>query len=443
MTQLPNHQQTSSLQKILNPGWIKRKFSNLALRYRLIDLLRGTDSVGMLAKLREYQFMSPEQLAEFRRNELADYFAELKKLPLYQNVKQFSDLPVIDKRFIKENHDALMNPFYSGRKIRKKTGGSTGEPLVFFSGSDAQSYLWAGIFLSWQIAGYEFGDKVAFFAGSSLFATGSKPYIYYKLLNVTIMTPFDMSDTTMEEYGQRLQQGGYRIVYGFSLAMHRMARYYLDAGLTLKTSLRAIICTAEKLTPAMRKDIEACFGVPCYSQYGCNDAGISAFECEERNGFHLITTRSYHEVLPGGELVSTDMANRAMFLPRYNSGDMVRMSDRVCRCGRGFPLIEEVVGRQNDIVIDTQGHAVHSEYFNHMFRENERVLSLQVVFNDTMLEINLLTVAMDAAEMAALEATIRRKVKPILSFPQVHVRFNQPFRVIPNGKHRFVVRIDD
>ena len=415
--------------------------AGLAWRHRLIDLLRGSDSVGLFNKLLVWQYLSAEQLQQHARYELANYFVELRAaLPLYREVQRFEDLPIIDKPFIRQHFHALMNSRYKERSYRKKTGGSTGEPLVYFTGTAAQSYLWAGIYLSWSVTGYQFGDRVAFLAGSSLFGTGSRQRIYYALLNVTLMSSFDMSQDSMSDYGQRLQSDGFRLLYGYAAAVHRLARFYLNAGQTLKTALRGIVCTAETLTHSMRQDIEAAFGVPCYAQYGCNDAGVSAFECEERNGYHLLSMRCYHEVLPDGTLVATDLSNRAMFMPRYSTGDIVRMSNRTCPCGRGLPLIDEVLGRQNDMVLDSCGNAVHSEFFTHMFREDARIASFQVLFTDTVLSINLHVREPDAAEFAALEAYIHAKVNAALMFSSVQVLFNRPFRLTENGKHRFVMR---
>jgi len=414
---------------------------DLALRYRLIDLARGTNSVGLVNELRALQFESPNEINLRTRAQLEDYFDELRtSLPIFKDVAKFEDLPVIDKRFINEHKKELVNPHYKGKLIRKKTGGSTGEPLVYYTGKKAQSYLWAGIFLSWEAAGYKFGDRVAFFAGPSLFTKGSQQSIYYHLLNVKVMSSFNMSPQSMTENGTQLQRGGFRLLYGYSDSIHRLARFYLDAGKKLATSLRGIVCTAETLTPVMRKDIEEAFGVPCYCQYGCHDAGVSAFECEHRNGFHLISTRSYAEVLPGGKLISTDLANRAMFLPRYDTGDIVRMSNRQCPCGRGFPLLDEVVGRHNDMVVDTLGTSVHSQFFTYMFREDERIRSYQVVFNESQLSVNLNIKQVSEKELSTLEDRIRKAIADVLVFPQLKIQFNKPFLIHANGKHRFVVR---
>src|SRR5205823_58106 len=52
-----------------------------------------------------------------------------------------------------------------------------------------------------------------------------------------------------------------------------------------------------------------------------------------------------------GKLLVTDLVNRAMPLVRYQIGDVVVPSDRVCRCGRGLPLVERVEGREADYVL--------------------------------------------------------------------------------------------
>lgn len=411
------------------------------LRYRLIDLARGTDSSGLLKQLREWQYASPADLAARERASVQSYFDELRAaVPQFRDVKRFEDLPVLDKRYINEHRDALMNPAYRGKLVRKKTGGSTGEPLVYFTSTDAQSYLWAGIYLAWEATGWKLGEPVAFLAGSSLFGTGYKQRIYYKLLNVQVMSAFDMSPERMDAYAQSLRTDGFRLLYGYASAIHRLARHRLEGAGPLKTALKGIVCTAETLTPLMRADIEAAFGVPCYSQYGCNDAGVSAFECERRDGFHLLSTRSHAEVLDGGRLVSTDLANRAMFMPRYDTGDLVRMSGRVCACGRGLPLIDEVIGRQNDVVVDPRGAAVHSEFFTHLFREDARIQSFQVLFDDAALVVNVHASGLPEAERQRLAAPYLERMGASLAFPEMRFEFDRPFIVPANGKHRFVMR---
>ena len=50
-----------------------------------------------------------------------------------------------------------------------------------------------------------------------------------------------------------------------------------------------------------------------------------------------------------GEIVVTDLLNYGMPLIRYKMGDMGILADELCACGRGLPLLKNIVGRTSDI----------------------------------------------------------------------------------------------
>ncbi|SCX48933.1 phenylacetate-CoA ligase [Nitrosospira sp. Nsp1] len=404
----------------------------------LIDMMRRTSALDLLCQLESVQFESPVTIQQRQKQSLTNYFDTLRDcIPLYANYHSFEQLPVIDKAFANRHRECLMNPGYSGKRIRKKTGGSTGEPFVYFTGTSSQSYLWAGILLSWRVTGYRLGEPVAFFAGSSLFGTGYKEKVYHKLMNITLFSAFDLSQERMRSYAEAIASGGFRLLYGYASAIYQLARHILGSR-RLRFALRGIVCTAEVLTPVMRETIETAFSAPCLNQYGCNDGGVSAYECELKQGLHLITTRSYPEVLESGKLISTDLSNQTFFLPRYDTGDLVVMDDNPCPCGRGFPLIREVIGRSNDLVFDQAGSTVHSEFFTHMFREDGRILAFQVLYDRCNLVVNL---HCREAENAWL--IYRKRIQAALVFDNISFVENLSFVPMANGKHRFVMRVDD
>ncbi|TWI65141.1 phenylacetate-CoA ligase [Pseudoduganella lurida] len=411
------------------------------LRFRLIDLVRGTNTLQLLGRLRQQQYESPNTLRTRTEAALTRYHDELRKnVPMFANTQSFSDLPVTDKQFINAHRGELCNPQYKGKLIRKKTGGSTGQPLVYYTSTDTQSYLWAGLLLSWEAAGYRLGEPVAFLSGSSLSSSGNKQRIYYALLNVKVFSAFDMSAASMAQYAAAIGENGYRLLYGYASAVHRLACHLNSTGTRIQHRLRGIVCTAEMLSVAMRKDIEQAFGVPCYSQYGCNEAGVSAFECEHKQGLHLLSMRCYAEVLEDNRLIATDLVNEAMYMPRHDTGDMVRMAEQPCQCGRGLPLIAEVLGRQNDVVVDSHGNGVHSEFFSHLFREDNCIERFQVVFDERTLTINLHGSNLDARHTETHCALYRERIVASLTFDELRFVFNEPFVTQANSKHRFIIR---
>ncbi len=386
------------------------------LRFGLIDLLRGTRSLSLLRELETLQFAPPEMLRARQQALLERYVRTVRAAsPLYADYADFSDFPVIDKVFANAHRARLFNTAYRGKVLRKKTGGSTGEPFVYSTGVLAQSYLWAAIWLSWRVAGYRLGEPVAFLAGTALFGTGYKQKLYYQLMNVRLFSAFDLSAARLDGYADAIACSKCRLLYGYASAIHRLALHLLQ----------------------MRATIERAFAAPCFSQYGCNDAGVSAYECERRDGFHLITERSYFEVLADGRLVSTDLANQAFFLPRYDTGDRVDMASRPCACGRGFPLIQSVLGRSNDIVHDARGNAVHSEFFTHLFREDARIGAFQVIYDEAEL-----AVIVHCSDPAFAHPPYLERIAQALVFERVRFAVNQAFVAIHNGKHRFVLRVD-
>ena len=419
------------------PGsWLERLVGRV--RFGLIDLARSTRALALLRELEAMQFDPPAALRARQLARLDQYAALVREAsPLYRRYASFAQFPVIDKAFANANRSRLENPAYRGKVVRKKTGGSTGEPFVYHTGVNAQSYLWACILLSWRVAGYRLGEPVAFVAGSALFGAGYQQKIYYALMNVHLFSAFDLSRARMDAYCDGIARTRCVLIYGYASAIHQLAHHLSGAGKRRGFALRGIVCTAEVLTDAMRADIEQAFGVPCYSQYGCNDAGVSAYECERRAGFHLVTERCYHEVLDGARLVATDLSNDAFLLPRFDTGDLVTMAAEACPCGRGFPLIAQVVGRANDMVSDGAGNAVHSEFFSHLLREDPRISAFQVLYDATELVVIVHCAATGFDHCAYLA-----RIGAALQFKTVSFAVNKPFVTINNGKHRFVLKVD-
>ena len=73
-----------------------------------------------------------------------------------------------------------------------------------------------------------------------------------------------------------------------------------------------------------------------------------------------------------GDLVITDLNNRAMPLIRYQVKDRARLGSG-CACGRGFPVLREVLGRSYDFLSAPSGRRYHGEYLMYYFEGLERL----------------------------------------------------------------------
>ncbi|BDD05961.1 phenylacetate--CoA ligase family protein [Aureibacter tunicatorum] len=404
--------------------------------FLVIDVIRGTSVVKVFTELLKFQFLDKSKLNKLSQTSLDELVKKSQNIPFYKSYASFDEYPILTKKIVREKYDSFFNPFISKKeRVRKKTGGSTGEPFVYYTGKESQSYLWAGILLAWNAAGWIWGEKVVFLAGSSIFGKGWKLKIYYALMNVKVFDSFDMNQKLMKACLSYIEKHNVQFLYGYAFSLYELAKF--NENNAKQVSVKSVISTAENLTESMRKKIENSFSCEVFNQYGCNDGGVSAFECEVHDGFHYISTRAYVESIDG-RLVSTDMKNEVMPLLRYDTGDRVVLSDRLCACGRGFPIIQEISGRSNDVVFNTETNAmVHSEFFNHLFRENQSISSYQVVIEDRNVRINLVTE--ESIDLEAIRIKYGNAIRGKIGAYNITFLSNHILEHLKNGKHQTIV----
>lgn len=131
-------------------------------------------------------------------------------------------------------------------------------------------------------------------------------------------------------------------------------------------SLRIGIVGGEPRDELSRHEIEAQLMISVFEHYGTPEVMGSAVgaECQQKRGLHLFEDHVLAEIVdpetdetvpPGGagELVLTTLAKEAFPLVRYRTGDIVRLAEGPCPCGRTFARISPPLGRTDDrLVVD-------------------------------------------------------------------------------------------
>jgi phenylacetate-CoA ligase len=102
--------------------------------------------------------------------------------------------------------------------------------------------------------------------------------------------------------------------------------------------------------PATRAAIEAAYSAVAYDHTGMTELGPTGFSCSARDGVHLVETEFIFEVLPGGELVATNLGRWGSPLIRYRTGDRVEVASEPCSCGSPFlKILGGIHGRLDDM----------------------------------------------------------------------------------------------
>ena len=407
-------------------------------RIHLLDLIRGTKIFQVLNELRQQQYLSKEELNEIRTKRF-NYIFQLAQstTAYYKNTTTYEALGVLTKDKIRAHFNELISKSYRKKLFPKGTGGSTGTPLIYLTTIEAKTYMWAGILLSWEVAGYEFGDKVAFVAGTSLIKNDFKHRVFHKILNIDSYSTYTLNDNNILLYIKKIQSNKTKIIYGYPTALDIIATYINKNGPFTFPFLKGIVSSAEVMTEANRTNISKAFGVKVYNQYGCNEAGISAFECEHHR-LHLINTRAVYEVDSNNNLLTTDLINEGFIIMKYFTGDRIEFSrEENCPCGRNFPIIKNVIGRSYDIVTDVNNNVLHAAFFNILFRQDESIKQFQIMFDK-----NTITIYLNVDDSFKDNSYYNKYldiIKKHLYFNEYKLVINAAFLKSENAKHRYVI----
>jgi phenylacetate-CoA ligase len=407
------------------------------LRLLIIDIARGTNIRKQLAYLRREQYFNSNEIKKIRKERLDRIFALAQtNTDYYRNYKSYEELPILTKDLVRKNEDGLKNKNFKKKLFKKGTSGSTGTPLVYYTTQLAQSFMWAGLLLSWEVTKFVVGDRIAFISGSAIIKSSTQHNIFYKLLNIKCYSTFTLNDENIQHYIDDIKKRKTKLIYGYATALDKMATYINNKMPEITFPLlKGIVSSAEVLTEEDRKNIETAFNTNVYKQYGCNEAGISAFECEHKK-MHLISTRSWYETDKENNLISTDLANEGFIMLRYFTGDKVLLSkENVCKCIRNYPIIDNVIGRSYDFVVDMNKKVLHAAFFNILFRNDPTVKQFQVTFNKNTIKICL---NVDNTKSLCEYDIYLNAIKKHLHFEKYEMIFNTPFLTAENAKHRYV-----
>ena len=152
---------------------------------------------------------------------------------------------------------------------------------------------------------------------------------------------------------------------------------------------RVVMYVGESLPRESRVWIEGRFGVRVLSRYCAAEAFKIGFFCEHATGFHLHEDLSHLRIVdpsgapcaPGtsGEVVLSNLLNRATVLLNYPMGDRATLSTERCPCRRNLRLLSELEGRVEDPIRLDGGESLHPRAVWAVLRDDPAILQYQLV----------------------------------------------------------------
>ncbi len=376
-----------------------------SLLFPLHERLKHHDSVAVRRGLEQTQWWSSERLQDLQVQRLRRLLADVgSQVPYYRDlfgrlgfdpgsVRSLDDLqrlPLLTKGDIRTHTDAMRHDQAKGL-ARFNTGGSSGEPLVFFIGKERVSHDVAAKWRATRWWNVDIGDAEIVVWGSPI-ELGAQDRLRSwrdRLMRTALLPAFEMSDARLDGFVQAIRARRPRMLFGYPSALSHIARHARRRGVCMDDlGIRVAFVTSERLYDEQRADIEDVFGCPVANGYGARDAGFIAHQCPA-GGMHITAEDIIVEIVDGqgqvlpagqlGEIVITHLATRDFPFIRYRTGDMAMLDDHRCACGRGLPLLREIQGRSTDFVVAADGTVMHGLALIYILRDLAGVQGFKIV----------------------------------------------------------------
>jgi phenylacetate-CoA ligase len=314
-------------------------------------------------KLKREQWFNPETLEKIQEKRLRtivhhaykntrfyrDLFDQLHITPeKIKTKKDLAAIPFTTKRDLQDRFTDLVASGFSEKNCYVfNTSGSTGTPATVLYDPYYKDYTEAEDYVFMWDVGYRPWEKIAY--------TKRKPWRSHLLQNIGIMRAYHvLSSLPEEEQAHILQTVSPSLIVSYPVLLQAIARAARAHKYVITP--KAVIVGGEMLTPHVRSLIEESLTTHLFETYATVEFATVAKECNHQN-WHIHSTKCLVECVDGA-IVITNLVNKALPLLRYKIEDRGALKKGVCPCGRGYPMMDMLEGRADDLFILPDGRKI-------------------------------------------------------------------------------------
>lgn len=316
-----------------------------------------------------------------------------KRVPYYQklniqkdkdSIRYLSSFPILTKKILKEENLLAID---EKSLVKRSSSGSSGVQSTVYMSKQAMSRIAAIQAVWWSWSGFRFGNKVLQ-AGINP-QRGVVKRLKDVLLRFKYVNAFSLSEEDMVSLLNELKDHPREHLLGYASSLYSIAKtaekYNID-----NVQFYSVMSLGDKMFDHYRKTIEQQFKTKVFDTYGCSEGLMMAGECEGGR-YHIMSPHVFieilddngHEVKAGeiGNVVVTRLDSYTMPLIRYKLGDLAIKADPdiKCSCGRPFPLLEKVIGRETDVIYLQSGKYITVHSFTGIFEYFSEIKQFQVI----------------------------------------------------------------
>ncbi len=300
-----------------------------------------------------------------------------------QNVTSFDSfrkIPCLSKDDLRKNFQQM-----TARNFEKfhpqiiTTSGTSGRQVRFYADKPSNILEFVFYWRFWGWAGYKLGNRFAELSAEHFLPIEKYQTVFFHKMPLTgrlIVNSLLISRENIDVYIRLFKKYRPLFIKGLPSNLYCLAQLLHERG-NYDIIFKAVFSQGENLLQYQRNRIEQVFNCRVLDYYGHMERTMAISQCangsyhynmdygliefEKTDRVHAETCRSDEYI---AEVIGTSLHNYSLPLVRYRTGDYVTLKKepQKCACGRGFPTVASILGRDCDLVYTSDGRAITALY---------------------------------------------------------------------------------
>lgn len=354
-----------------------------------------------------------------------------------RGIEDLSKLPILRKdEFKQQNPRDIVSDNYDLAELKKvRTSGSTGKPFEIYIDNKEDSWRKA-IYMRANIScGQKLRDKWLVMTSPHHFNDTTGIQRKLGIYAQTCISLFESTDNKISQITALKPD----ILDGYSGSLVLLAKEVKRRGVK-SVDPRVMFGSAESIDLHSRRFLEKVFDAPFYDQYGAAEVDRSAWQCLERDEYHMDADSVITEFVDKngepvgngekGEVVYTSLFNFAMPFIRYGIGDIGIPSENECSCGITLPLMKGIEGRKDSFLTLPGNRIISPMIFNFAFCSFKYYNDVNQ-YRVKQRKTDLFEVDIEMSKGSFVEKEVenefKKHIKNFIDFSEDEVRFDVSF----------------
>jgi phenylacetate-CoA ligase len=347
------------------------------------------------ARLREIQNKGVKEMIRHAYETVPFYRQHMREKRLkpedFQTAEDLAQLPMVDRSFVKENNALFRSSKFPDELCTRLDSGSgsttfwdvaAGVKRLSIAERDRRIWL-------------KFADPSGPVRQLYLLPDTSSSRKTRKFFDSQVMTPRFLVERfyvdpklPFDAVAEQIEQFRPDVVFSYGSYLEEFSRYLRNQRQSGGMP-KLWVYGADTLTELWRETVQKEMNCRVIAHYSSTECGRIGFECEHQQGYHLNidvchvrTVREDGSNCADGEVgqvVASNLFNRATVLLNYLQGDLAEFTSRACACGRTLPRLIRLYGRVSDVVIMADGERLPSTVLlGHLAQQLQPPLQFQI-----------------------------------------------------------------